>query len=98
MCVRSWSRQTYGLRGANLVGMTNPRGPNRTPLHRATIIAAINEGADLDEINRRLQLVGGRDLPKSSYDWMKRTYLPKVIDGSLMLGEWIEHPKPEGDL
>ena len=70
------------------------RGPNHKPLHRATI----NEGADLAEVNRRLTLVGGRDIPQTSYDWVKRSYLPRLRDGSVLLGDWIEHPKPDGEM
>ena len=74
------------------------RGKNREPLHRATIIAAINEGADLAEVNRRLQSIGARDLPKTSFDWIHRAYLPKFRARSESLGEWIEHPKSAGDM
>lgn len=74
------------------------RGKNREPLHRATIIAAINEGADVAEVNRRLKLIGARDLPETSFAWIKRTYLQKFRARSESLGEWIEHPKPEGQM
>ena len=79
------------------------RGRNWTPAERAIIYAGVIGDLPLSRIselltNVKAQATSSRDLPQTSYDRIKRKYLPAFAANPSLLGECIEHPRPEGDL
>jgi hypothetical protein len=77
------------------------RGRNWTPAERAIIYAGAIGGLSLERVNELLasaQSTSPRSLPAVSYDWIKRSYVPRFATEPALLGECIEHPRPDGDL
>jgi hypothetical protein len=79
------------------------RGRNWTPAERAIIYAGVFGGLTLERINEllgdlKIQQTSPRTLIDTGYERIKRNYCPKFAADPGLLGECIEHPKPEGEL
>lgn len=48
----------------------------RSPAERVIIYTTILEGQSLPTVNERLGQIGGRSLPASSYESIRRSYVP----------------------
>jgi len=67
-------------------------GKRRHPAHRAIIYGGILGGMSNDRINELLHEVKERPLPKSSYDSIRKHYVPYFMADMRRLGAAIENP------
>ncbi|WP_438026706.1 hypothetical protein [Sorangium sp. So ce233] len=67
-------------------------GKGRHPAHRAIIYGGVLGGMSNDRINELLHEVKERALPKSSYDSIRKHYVPCFERDMLRLGTAIEKP------
>jgi hypothetical protein len=68
-------------------------GNRRDPAHRAVIFGAIIGGVPLARVNEWLAAVGARPpLPVSSYESIRKHYIPYFNRAPGRLGQAIEHP------
>jgi hypothetical protein len=67
-------------------------GKRRHPLHRAIIYAGVLGGMSRDRINELLHEVGERPLGPSSYDSIRKHYVPYFEKDMRRLGAAIENP------
>ncbi|WP_437807023.1 hypothetical protein [Sorangium sp. So ce1078] len=67
-------------------------GKRRHPAHRAIIYGGVLGGMSNDRINELLHEVNERALPKSSYDSIRKHYVPYFEKDMRRLGAAIENP------
>src|SRR5690242_20291282 len=67
-------------------------GKRRDPAHRAIIYGGVLGGMSNDRINELLAKVHERALPKSSYDSIRKHYVPYFEKDMRRLGAAIENP------
>ncbi len=67
-------------------------GKRRHPAHRAIIYGGVLGGMSNDRINELLRDVDERALPKSSYDSIRKHYVPYFEKDMSRLGAAIENP------
>lgn len=65
---------------------------NRTHAERSIIFSGALGGSTLDDINARLASVGARPLPQTSYDELRRIYVPFFEADLRRLDEAIKRP------
>ena len=71
---------------------------NRTPAERAIIYAAVMGELSLEETRELLKSAGFGHMPESSWDMLKRKYLPEFRKNPRLIGECIHKPKSMGDI
>lgn len=75
-------------------------GKRRAPMHRAIIYGGVLGGLTNERINALLHEVGERPLPTSSYEAIRKHYVPYFEKDMCRLGAAIEKPAdilgPEG--
>jgi len=69
-----------------------------TPTQRAVIYAGVMGGVSLQRINELLKPFGPRELSLSTYEWIKREYVPYFLSDMTRMGRAIELPPTSGDL
>lgn len=71
-------------------------GKRRTEAERAIIYAGVMGGLSNKGVDALLDQVGGRPLAPSSYQWVKKQYVPYFQNDPSRLGAAIEHPPTSG--
>lgn len=64
----------------------------RTEVERAVIYAGVMGGFSLEKVNELLAAMKSRPLPATSYEWVRRSYVPYFLGDLKRLGAAIEHP------
>jgi hypothetical protein len=67
-------------------------GKRRDPHHRAIIYGGVLGGLSNDRVNELLREAGDRALPKSSYESIRKHYVPYFEKDMTRLGAAIDHP------
>lgn len=67
-------------------------GKRRDPHHRAIIYGGVLGGLSNDRVNELLREAGDRALPKSSYESIRKHYVPYFEKDMSRLGAAIDHP------
>lgn len=73
-------------------------GARRTEAERAIIYAGVLGEMPLETINKMLASVGARDLVQSSFDSIRKSYVPHFKMDLGQLGDAIKHPPTWGEL
>jgi len=85
------------------MGRRGPRGRNWTADERRLMYRMVRDGADRDSVNETLyrhqeqQGLAPREVPVGSYEMLRKTYLPHLIDDDA-LDAMARKPRPMGDL
>ena len=78
--------------------MRRPYRRNRTEAERSVIFLGTIAGDTLAAIDDRLQSIGARPLPQSSYDELMRRYVPYFLADPARIRAAIVHPPTRSDL
>jgi len=80
------------------IGGLNRYADDWLPAQRAVVYAGVLGGLSLERINELLKAFGPRELSLSTYEWIRREYVPYFLNDLKRLGRSIELPPTSGDI